>query len=320
MNRDNLPLISGNDVDGYQMPKYDSPSAYVNFITYKAWRKLWAEKAFEDIIDETDSKSVVTINEIILELPYHPDFPQVFFAYIVNRLEGCPPLDAEEVDKFMEDHYGRDLDRPDCDYLLDILNNGRHSVQAPKNVNRAVRWIRAKQKELGPWPPLPKEMIKHDKHALSPDATAIKTEKNNIVADTISHVQSVQNGNSEQYLRSEKGKNNPAASGSKPFDRLLVPPFSLPRLNKLLQDLGLIDDNNRKTNLATPKAWAGVVYALYEKGYIMKNGDGIAEALRTVYEAKVGKRTIQYVLSNSLTPDDTNIMYNKALSITDVAL
>ncbi|OGX82901.1 hypothetical protein BEN49_13180 [Hymenobacter coccineus] len=84
--------------------------------------------------------------------------------------------------------------------------------------------------------------------------------------------------------------------------------------------MGLIDDNNRKTNLATPKAWAGVVYALYEKGYIMKNGDGIAEALRTVYEAKVGKRTIQYVLSNSLTPDDTNIMYNKALSITDVAL
>jgi len=164
MSKDRSGVIVGNDMDGYLMPTYDSPSYQENLAAYKAWRKLWAEKEFESAIGNVHKDSVVTGAEIIFELPYHPDFAEVFFACLVNRLDGCAPLSPDGVENFLEGMYGTSLERPDCDHLLAaIQKHGRYPVQAPENVHRAIHWLEATQCELPIWPPQYGEPDEHGK-------------------------------------------------------------------------------------------------------------------------------------------------------------
>jgi hypothetical protein len=240
MNIDNPAYNFGNDQDGYRETAYDG-TANDNIQAYQAWKQLCAIQNFEAVLGEVSADSIESIDEILLEFPYHPRFPEAFFAYLTNRLAGCPPLTGEAIDTFLESYYAVGLEKPDCDYLLGVLRYGRHVVQAPDNIARAVRWLNVRRSKLPAWPALYSE----------PDTQG----KRKRLFD-------------DEFVDVEALKDDLTTEAKEPatlFDGLLRRTFLFSSLRKLFQQLDFIDQSDKATGSAKQGIVAGVVYALRER-------------------------------------------------------
>lgn len=311
---DQPSVVFYSDSEGHPLPVYDSPSYQENLERYKAWCELLSEQSFEYAIGDIDKGSIVSVKELILEFPYHPNFAEVFFSYLVNRLEDCQPLHPDGMENFLDSMYGAILERPDCDHLLAaIRKHGRYPVQAPENIQRAVQWLEAKQRELPIWPPQYGE----------PDENGRIKRLHAVNLATLNAGQSPKENEArvtpdEQTLPNPECKAISQGTDVNPFGKALHGQLTFHKLKKLLYSIELIDEDETETVKASAGAWAWVICALKEKMLIRgnRNAPYITQSLRNCFGANVKKRMIQYALKGKaeLSENDDKEFYNEAIA------
>jgi hypothetical protein len=250
-----LPINSAPDYRDERervTPKYDKEFYEENVKDYKMHNMINAQIFLDDEIELLDRDAL--IDHTVLGIIYHPRFPDTFFNYVANSVNGIPILQAENVEAFLNGNYGEDLQQPDCEYLLLILElwRRRYTVLHYNNLNIAFAWIEKKKLSLPAWP------IKSVK--LSNDTVQV------IISDPQSSERQITTG----LLPSEENV-----------------------LNEVLLGVGLLE-NGRFIPGVKPGYIAGVIrYLIKERGF-PSEGKAIFNTLNAKFDLKKGLRTIQY--------------------------
>jgi hypothetical protein len=228
----------------YDPPIYESVSRSTNLAAYREWRTLWARRHFHEAMEEYSSSDPDrTRTSIVLGLPYHPDFPEVFAQHIGSFHEDGVRLPLADVEHFLETTYGLGLKQPDCDYLIDVLTDTQTAVSLHANVARALQWLETKKFELPVWPSQSSsagaDLTKHEKRATSTDSNLSEVDDNQLnLAECITEA--------EGYYFSTSS-------------------FTWNEVDRLAETLGLIKEGKYVLSTQDKGALAGFVDALKRK-------------------------------------------------------
>jgi hypothetical protein len=285
----NIAGLPDYDDPAYNEPVYgDSQSSYAaNRAQYTKWRRLWAERHFHEVCEDFDRKKPDKPLIGIIDLLHHPSFPKVFQQKIGGASEEGEPLHPVDVKDFLEIKYAATLERPDWEYLLDIISHleKEGTVPIPQNLQQARQWLEAKRSQLLAWPPIYDE----------PDAKGRRRRLDNISA-----------------FNTKSLRKKPQAN----LEDLVKKPLTLPRLKELLCNLELLQEfrlaDVQENPSASPGAWGGVVQALIKKGLILPNRSKICSALKNEFQASVSEKTLQNAAG--LESRVSKSYYNRTLS------
>jgi hypothetical protein len=244
--------LDHKDEGDYVTPDYNKGSYAENVKVYKMHNMINAQIYLQDAVESREPNSL--LDQIVLSLMYHPRFPDTFFNFIANTVEGIPALQTENVEPFLEGSYGNTLQQPDCEYLSSILKlwSNRYTALRYTNLNKALAWIERKSQLLPEWP------------VNSSDSSTSK------LAEL---------------------KTNPQPTRRRAESVLL--PKETEVLTKALKGLDLLDDTNRLIAGTGSGVVAGVINFLYSKKLILSNRAAAFRTLNTDFGLTTGKRNIQ---------------------------
>lgn len=274
----------------YDEPVYEAHSYSTNLAEYRTWRNLWARRHFHEACEDWDSSQPdLTTDSIILRLPYHPDFPEVFIQHLTAISEDG--LSLADVQHFLETNYGSSLEKPDCDYLSNLISSIPDPGHFPNNKIRALQWLVDKKAELPLWPPqFSKQGTTLQKYRIY-TTSHINSAKNKY-DDTVNNLSAAMPAQVNKRPRPLQNS-APVLLDENPFKALLLEGFSFALLTQLLHKLDLINDNGIATGKAKPGALAGVVFALRYKNCIMQTPEAIRRALTEEFKVTLSSRSLQ---------------------------
>ena len=211
--------------------------------------------------DAVDSREPDTLlDQIVLSLMYHPRFPDTFFNFIANSVDGIPILQTEDVEPFLEGNYSNTLKQPDCEYLSSILKlwSNRYTVLRYTNLNKALAWIERKSQLLPEWP-----------------ANS---------SDSFGSIVDVTNLNSQQ------SKHQIAAG---------LPPSEIKLLTEVLKGVDLLGDNGKFRATVQSGQVAGVIRYLIKNRNFTSECTSIFNAIKFKFGPKCSLSSIQHYMTKS---------------------
>jgi hypothetical protein len=122
-----------------------APGAYYFWRKMRALRIVSTKNQCNRSVRELTGRDFPFDNNGSSEM-YHFRFPEAFVGRIGNvELAGVTPhLEAL--------FPGLELERPDCEYLIDSLRQYAHKLH-PLNIERAINWLEDRKQTLPIWPP-----------------------------------------------------------------------------------------------------------------------------------------------------------------------
>lgn len=304
------------DSPEYNEPDYENGSEEANHLAYKKWRKLNALRQFhEDCEYYYEKKPDKSTESIKLKLLYHPGFPKAFVRKVCGNPKNGKPLPLHKIESFLQSTYNtypRLIERPDCDYLADILRTPVFDIIYSLKRNRAIEWLLTLRPKLPIWPP----------QFSKPDGEGKRRRLFNAAPQMLTSEQGIaelpEEAQKVEVKSSVFGKEAPSQiSETSPFEKVLRAPLDFPTLKTLLLHIGLIGSDGKESRRATAGAWAWAICALQETNLInsTRKAPYITDSLRKFFNANVKKRMIQYGLydSTSLSKNDDKEFYYNAL-------
>ena len=271
----------------YKEPVYSEVTESYNAdrAKYIQWRRLWAERDFHEAGEDYDYRNPDKPLVGIIDLLHHPCFPDVFQQKLVGPSEGEELLHPVHVKDFLEDKYATNLERPDWEHLMEILDHIEdiEPVPAPQNLKQARLWLEAKRTSLLAWPPVYGE----------PDAKGRRTRLHKVFA----------------FDRSTQAHAKPQGK----LDDLLRAPLTLASFVELLSNLKLIEEDDAGGTVANPAAkaggWGGLVLALHKKQLLVGPASTVHRLLRSTFKANVSEKTI----SNAINEDGYQSVFHSKI-------
>jgi hypothetical protein len=253
-----LPIASApdfRDVYDCTIPSYGK-NPLVNLRKYKMYNMLKAQIWLHNEIDSFGPGAL--IDEFVLTLMYHPRFPDTFFNFIANSVDGLPILLTEEVEPFLERNYNDNIEQPDCEYLLLILTlwSKQYTVLRASNLNRALAWIEDKRAQLPIW-----------------------------------------SANSTDSLDNMVAASNPDTRQSKDEIAIGLLPNEIKLLKEVLTGVDLLNDDGSFRITVQPGQVAGVIRYLIKHRNFTDECSLIFNALKSNFGSKISLSTIQHYMN-----------------------
>ncbi|GAB3857126.1 hypothetical protein GCM10028822_30330 [Hymenobacter terrigena] len=280
----NIVGLPDYDDTAYNEPNYEyNEASYdANRARYTNWRRLWAKRHFHESYEDYDPHTPDKPLIGIIDLLHHPSFPAALHQKLISSSNDEEPLHPVDVKDFMENKYAHQLEKPDWDYLKEIISNLEEEGPSPipQTVRQARHWLEAKRTTILMWPPMLGE----------PDAKGRKERLKDVFA----------------FERVVKA--GPKFQGK--LDDLIRLPLTLASLLELLSNLRLVEEHDSEGTIANPYAkageWGGLVLALHKKQLLVGPASSIYKALKSSFKAKVSEKTI----SNALRGDGYQSIYH----------
>jgi hypothetical protein len=283
-----LPIDSIPDFRGlseYDTPLYNKETYSDNLKDYQIYNVITAKIRFEDELASRNPGTAIA--KIILDLMYHPLFPEVFFNYVSSTIDDLPVLLPENVESFMNGNYSGLL-KPDCDYLTKILTlwSSSYTVFYHSNVKSVLSWLYEKAAQLPDWPFTVATDENNNRDIIqltaSAEATTAKFQVTKAVIRTT--------------------KRTPSEQGLLPSEIRI--------LTDVLRFFELLDENDKIIYSTRPGILAGVIGALSVKQKITSNKTAAYRTLVSDFNYQRGKRVIQGIKHPS---EETITFYDRTL-------